>query len=65
MLYWNSLSDFLSMGGYGPYVWGSFGLTAAVLGWELLGLAGRRRRALEQVSQWRLLKGDPPHDPKP
>ena len=25
---WNSLADFLHMGGYGPYVWGSFGVSA-------------------------------------
>ncbi|MFT3817777.1 MAG: heme exporter protein CcmD [Rubrivivax sp.] len=58
MLYWNSLSDFLSMGGYALYVWGSFGLTAVALGWELSSLVGRRRRALEQVRQWRLLNGE-------
>ena len=28
---WNSLSDFLHMGGYGLYVWGSFGVSAAAL----------------------------------
>ncbi len=65
MLYWNSLSDFLSMGGYGLYVWGSFGLTAAALGWELLALRQRRRRALDEVRRWRLLNGDPAHDPTP
>lgn len=26
MIYWNSFSDFLAMGGYGSYVWGSFGV---------------------------------------
>jgi len=65
MLHWNSLSDFLSMGGYGLYVWGSFVLTAAVLGWELLALRQRRRRALDEVRRWRLLNGDPSHDPTP
>lgn len=25
---WNSASEFFAMGGYGLYVWGSFGLTA-------------------------------------
>ncbi|MCA0240397.1 MAG: heme exporter protein CcmD [Proteobacteria bacterium] len=65
MLYWNSLSDFLSMGGYGLYVWGSFVLTAAVLGGELLALRQRRRRALDDVRRWRLLNGDAPHDPSP
>ena len=31
MIYWNSFADFLAMGGYGLYVWGSFGVTALVL----------------------------------
>jgi heme exporter protein D len=31
MIYWNSFSDFLAMGGYGLYVWGSFGVTALAL----------------------------------
>ena len=26
---WNSQSDFLNMGGYGLYVWGSYGVSAA------------------------------------
>ena len=29
--YWSSWSDFLAMGGYGLYVWGSFGVTALVM----------------------------------
>ena len=28
---WNSWSDFWAMGGYGVYVWGSFGVTAALM----------------------------------
>ena len=31
MIYWNSLSDFLAMGGYGLYVWGSFGVTVLIM----------------------------------
>jgi heme exporter protein D len=61
---WNSWSDFLSMGGYGLYVWGSFLMTAGVLGWELLTLTQRRRRALDEVRNWRLLNGET-HDPAP
>ena len=29
---WNSVSEFFAMGGYAFYVWGSFGVTAAVMG---------------------------------
>ncbi|MEI7464062.1 MAG: heme exporter protein CcmD [Burkholderiales bacterium] len=40
---WNSWSDFVAMGGYGLYVWGSFGVTAAVLAAEIWSVAARRR----------------------
>ena len=45
---WNSASDFFAMGGYGLYVWGSYGVTAA---WMLLEpvLAARRYRAALQA----------------
>ena len=41
---WNSASEFFAMGGYGLYVWGAYGVTAA---WMLLepALAARRHRA--------------------
>ncbi len=42
-LNWQSWSDFLAMGGYGLYVWGSFGVTAAVILGELLALRARHR----------------------
>jgi heme exporter protein D len=38
-LAWDSLSSFLAMGGHGLYVWGAFGMTAAVVAtecWTLL-----------------------------
>ena len=38
-------SEFVAMGGYGLYVWGSFAMCAAVLVLEL-GLLALRRRAL-------------------
>jgi len=45
---WNSLGDFLAMGGYGLYVWGSFGMTALVLLVECGSLA-MRRKALREM----------------
>ena len=54
---WHSLADFLDMGGYALYVWGSFGMTAVVLGWEAVMLAQRRRRAADEVRSWRQLGG--------
>jgi heme exporter protein D len=42
-LNWASVSDFLAMGGYGLYVWGSFGMCALVLVLECSSLALRRK----------------------
>ena len=46
---WNSVSDFFAMGGYAFYVWGSFGLTAAVVAGEVLLLRARRRAILRDL----------------
>ena len=45
---WNHLDDFLAMGGYGLYVWGSFGMCALVLAGECWGVT-QRRRALRDM----------------
>ncbi|MBK5936027.1 heme exporter protein CcmD [Halorhodospira halophila] len=44
------MGDFLAMGGHAPYVWGSFGMVAAVLLVEWL-LVSRRRRHLQTMLQ--------------
>lgn len=41
------LIEYLSFGGYGFYVWGSYLVTAGVIAWEVLALRARRRRAIE------------------
>jgi heme exporter protein D len=43
------MSEFFAMGGYGLYVWGSFGGTALVVVAELLSVRARRRRALDEA----------------
>ncbi|MFM9879962.1 MAG: heme exporter protein CcmD [Burkholderiaceae bacterium] len=45
---WASLSDFLAMGGYGLYVWGSFGMVALTLAAEVTQLLLRRKALLQQ-----------------
>ena len=35
-IHWNSFGEFLAMGGYGLYVWGSFGLTALIMTLDML-----------------------------
>lgn len=44
-MHWNSMSEFFAMGGYGLYVWGSFGFTVVVLAWEVLALRSRSKMA--------------------
>jgi heme exporter protein D len=46
---WNSFQDFWHMGGYGFYVWTSFGLTAAVVAAEVLLVRTRRQRVLREL----------------
>lgn len=47
---WHSWQDFLAMGGYGAYVWGSFGVVAAVMVLELWALGRREREAQAAVA---------------
>ncbi len=51
MIYWNSFSDFLHMGGYGLYVWGSFGVTAAVMTIEPILVARNRKATLSRLKR--------------
>jgi heme exporter protein D len=44
-IHWNSFGEFLAMGGYGLYVWGSFGVTALIMVAEPI-VAVRNRKAL-------------------
>ncbi len=40
---WGSLDNFLAMGGYGFYVWGSYGVTLALIAAEIALLRARKR----------------------
>ncbi|NYT62818.1 heme exporter protein CcmD [Alcaligenaceae bacterium] len=53
---WTSPAEFFAMGGYGQYVWGSVGVTIAVLYAEWLLLRQRRLAALAQVKRQLILK---------
>ncbi len=48
---WNSFGDFLSMSGYGLYVWGSLGVCALVCIFEPISLNLKRRALLAEVRQ--------------
>ena len=46
---WGSWDNFVAMGGYAFYVWGSYGVTAALIVAEVLLLRTRMRKAHEDV----------------
>ena len=46
---WASWSDFLAMGGYALYVWGSYAVTAGLIAVEVIMLFMRRRNALRRM----------------
>jgi len=48
---WNNWSDFWAMGGYGVYVWGSGGVSAALICIEMVWVRQARNKALSQVAQ--------------
>jgi heme exporter protein D len=48
---WGSWDNFWAMGGYGSFVWGSYGVTVAALAIEVWLVRMRRRRALAEVER--------------
>jgi heme exporter protein D len=48
---WGSVSNFLHMGGYAPFVWGAYGVTVALIALEVWSLRARRRRAEREVAR--------------
>lgn len=46
---WHSISEFLDMGGYAFYVWGSFGITALVVVAEIWQLRAHHRAVLRDL----------------
>ena len=56
---WGSLENFLHMGGYGAYVWGSYAVTAALLVAEVAWLRARRRTILQRLG---LIERSSPHE---
>jgi heme exporter protein D len=48
---WNNPAEFFAMGGYGFYVWGSFGVTALALLIEPLLIRKRRSEVLRSLQR--------------
>ena len=46
---WHSWAEFWDMGGYGFYVWGSFGITALVVIGEIWQVRTQRRSLLRNL----------------
>ena len=55
---WQSASDFWAMGGYGLYVWGSYGVTLVLIVVEVLLVRARKRTAFENVQRLRAHQGE-------
>ena len=53
---WSSWSEFWSMGGYGYYVWMSFGAALAAVAVEVILLRLRREQAMHQIEAERDLE---------
>jgi heme exporter protein D len=51
MIHWNSFSDFLAMGGYGLYVWGSFGVTVLIMAIEPIVVARNQRATIARLKR--------------
>jgi heme exporter protein D len=49
-MHWNSLSEFINMGGYGTYVWGSYLVTFVLLTAEIIALRARKRKLRNAAS---------------
>ena len=55
---WSSFSDFIDMGGYGLYVWGSYLMALGALLWEVALLVQRERSARADASQHAMTYAD-------
>jgi heme exporter protein D len=51
MIYWNSFADFLAMGGYGFYVWGSFGVTVLIMALEPITAARTQKLTIARLKR--------------
>jgi heme exporter protein D len=47
---WGSVGEFLEMGGYGLYVWGSYAVTLALLAIEALSLVWKERATVSELA---------------
>ena len=48
-MHFDSFSDFLAMGGYGPYVWSAYGISFAALLWMMISSLNTKRRLAAEI----------------
>lgn len=49
MFQFDSLNEFIQMGGHGPYVWASYVISLAVLVWLIVSPLLRKRKLIQEV----------------
>jgi len=54
---WQSWSQFVAMGGYGLYVWGSYAVTLVVMVAEVAALVMRRRGVIDGLAKYYAARG--------
>jgi len=52
-----SLSEFLSMGGYGAYVWSAYGICTAIMVWNVVQARSQARQTVQRIKK-RLQQGN-------
>ncbi|MDQ7990587.1 MAG: heme exporter protein CcmD [Candidatus Dactylopiibacterium sp.] len=55
-MHWQSVSEFLAMGGRGAFVWGSYGVGLGLIALELWLLRRRQRSSLRRLSRLQQLE---------
>ena len=48
---WSTPSEFFAMGGYGLYVWGSFGVTVLIMAVEPIMVARNRKTTITRLQR--------------
>ena len=51
MIHWNSFGEFIAMGGYGLYVWGSFGATVLIMAIEPIVVSRNRKTTIPRLKR--------------
>lgn len=54
MFQFDSVGEFIAMGGHGAFVWSAYGITLAVMLWLVARPVGRRQRLLKAIGRQHL-----------